>query len=408
MDKIHEGLIIDERYKLVMALGHGSFGRVWLASDMVSNAQVAVKFYKSVDDFPDWERYSKLVMGLDSPYLTKVLSSGIWKGCPYIVMEYFEEGDAFKLVGKLRPCLEDERLIWTFIYDIASGLAYLHNKSIFHQDIKLTNILMNKGHFVIADYETLCRVECFSDVRATVPYVVCPGLHPFLEMDFWPMAYSVYELASGESAFAHHKLEIHPLSSQWSETLRNFLQEDSGYPTLNGKFDLLAEEILKGNSLEVFYASKEANVSSKGIIDLKSHVNEEKADENAVVRIKTLYDLNYNNFFNLKITPEMEQCLQSIKITNVGKVGAMGIYYSGGDYGIVDAHNIIVGFKYDKIEPFCVTSYPHPGRSPRLNFIGAFFHQGNDVGYLKIMEDGSIEEYGRCSNEEFQRLRYMT
>ena len=106
----------------------------------------------------------------------------------------------------------------------------------------------------------------------------------------------------------------------------------------------------------------------------------------------------------------MEQCLQSIKITNVGKVSARGIYYSR-LYGIVDAHNIIVDFKYNKIEPFCVTSSPpQPGRSrsPQLNFIGAFFQQGNDVGYLRIMEDGSIEEYGRWSKDEFQRLRMLT
>lgn len=268
MDKIHEGLIIDERYKLVMALGHGSYGRVWLATDTVSKEVVAIKFYRSEKDVPNWDRYVKTLSDLQHPNLVKVLSSGIWQGHPYIVMEYFEEGDALKLVGHLRPCLEDERLIWNFIHDVASGIAYLHSKNLFHQDIKLTNILMNKGHFVIADYETLCRVEFFSDVRVTIPCVVCPGLNPFLEIDFWPMVYSVYELASGEFAFAHSKLDIHPLSSQWSEALRNFLQEDSGYPTLNGNFDLLAEEILKGDSLEVFYSSKETNVSSKGIIDL--------------------------------------------------------------------------------------------------------------------------------------------
>lgn len=396
----HFGDVIDGRYILSKSLGQGSYGHVWSATDTVSKEIVAIKLYRSKENVPNWECYVKTLSDLQHPNLVKVISSGIWKGCPYIVMEYFEEGDAFKLVGKLRPCLEDERLIWHFIHDVAGGLAYLHGKNLFHQDIKLTNILMNKGHFVIADYETLCRVEFFSDAQSTVPFFVCPGLHPFLEMDFWPMAYSVYELASGESALAHHKLEIHPLSFQWSEALRNFLQEDSGYPTLNGRFVLLAEEILKSDSLEVFYSSKETNVSPKKIIDLKSHVLEEKADGNTVSQVNA-HAVLASNHFDCKITPEMEQCLKSIRIAYDKHCNR---------YGIIDVNGkVLVGYNYDKIEPFRMESWPGPGPSCRFGwFVGAFFHQGNDVGYLRIMEDGSIEVDGKCSKERYQKLCMMT
>ncbi len=256
--KRHPGDVIDGRYTLFKDL-HG----VWSATDTISKEIVAIKFYRSEEVVPDWEHYAKTLLDLQHPNLVKVLSFGIWQGHPYIVMEYFEEGNAFNLVGKLHPCFEDERLIWHFIHDVASGLTYLHSKNLFHQDIKLNNILMNKGHFVIADYETLCHMEFLTTLWPTVPNFFCPGLHPLKEMDFWPMVYSAYELASGESAFLHRKLNIRPLPPQWSEALRSFLQEDSGYPTLYEKeFVLLAEEILRSDSLEVFYSSNEPNLST--------------------------------------------------------------------------------------------------------------------------------------------------
>ena len=402
MDKIHEGLIIDERYKLLMALGHGSFGRVWLASDTVSKTNVAIKFYVSKDDILDWERYVKAISDLQHPNLVQVLSSGIWQGYPYIVMEYFEEGSVLSLMGELRPCLEDERLVWTFIHDTASGLAYLHNKSIFHQDIKLSNILMNKGHFVITDYDTLCRLERFTNSFKIQSAQTRGGFNTTASswlrmMDCVLWCYSIYELASGEFVPFSDEIEIPPLSSQWSEVLRNFLQNgsDAFFNAVS-----LAEEILKGDSLEVFYSSKETNVSPKKIIDLESHVIEEKADGNTVPQINA-HDVLASNLHDCKITPEMEQCLKSIRIAYDKHCNR---------YGIIDVNGkVLVGYNYDKIEPFRMESWPGPGPSCRFGwFIGAFFHQGNDVGYLRIMEDGSIEVDGKCSKERYQELRMMT
>lgn len=73
-------------------------------------------------------------------------------------------------------------------------------------------------------------------------------------------------------------------------------------------------------------------------------------------------------------------------------------------YGIVDNKgNIIVDFLYDEIHNIGEFCWPDPGPLPPPDrfFIGAFFRQGDDSGYLFIKEDGSITEYKRCSHKEF-------
>lgn len=62
-------------------------------------------------------------------------------------------------------------------------------------------------------------------------------------------------------------------------------------------------------------------------------------------------------------------------------------------YGIVDgARNDIVDFLYDEISNFGEFCWPRPGPLPPKEyfFIGAFFRQVDNVGYLVINEDGSV------------------
>lgn len=82
-------------------------------------------------------------------------------------------------------------------------------------------------------------------------------------------------------------------------------------------------------------------------------------------------------------------------------------------YGIVDDKgNIIVDFLYDEIHNIGEFCWPGPGPGPlpppERFFIGAFFRQGNDAGYLFIKEDGGITEYKRCSHKEFISLTQLT
>lgn len=76
-------------------------------------------------------------------------------------------------------------------------------------------------------------------------------------------------------------------------------------------------------------------------------------------------------------------------------------------YGIVDGSgNVIVDFIYDEILNFRECCWPGPGSLPPREdfFIGAFFRQGENVGYLVIHDDGSVTEFEKCTYKHFNFL----
>ena len=430
MENIHEGLIINERYKLVKNLGQGSYGKVWLAIDVASNVNVAIKFYLSEKDFPDWERFAKRVMDLKHPNLVNVFSFGVWHERPFLVMEYFEEGNAANLIGKLNPCPKDEKLIWTFIHDIASGLAFLHGNNIAHRDIKLYNILMKEGHFFIADFETLCYVEPFTnkDLRKTIKsreFIMFGEMNycapeesfsskPLFPVDIWHLGSSIYMLIDKGVTIKVNELirkDIYK-ESRWSVDLKELvgrcLSDNSGERPYAEQIVQKAETIVKRNVVEESY-SRQTNATintntDNSRLDIEQSSSDSSKDDTRNI-IFTHYAIECKGLFNCCISSEAKQRLESILIVN-SESGTRG------KYGIIDTQdNVIVDFNYDMIYPFRITWLPGPGPysgNPNTKFIGAFFRQGNNVGYLRVKEDGTIEEYGKCSSDEFRQLCCLT
>lgn len=67
-------------------------------------------------------------------------------------------------------------------------------------------------------------------------------------------------------------------------------------------------------------------------------------------------------------------------------------------------------FLYDDIHNIGEFCWPGPGPLPPPDrfFIGAFFRQGADAGYLIIKKDGGMTEYKRCSYKKFVSLSQLT
>lgn len=246
MEEIRKGLTINSRFTLEEYKGSGTFGEVWRAKDSQKNKDVAIKIYISLnrqgcDEF--LEEY-KIASGLVHENLLVTEQYDVWQNRPYLTMKYCAKGSAANLVGKLKPTIKDERLIWAFIHDVSAGLAYLHNLEpdpIVHQDIKPDNVLMDSnGTFMITDFgiskkvRNTLRSQSKRAVEAGATAYMGPERFskqpaPILASDIWSLGASIYELAQGELPFSgmggimlKNGAEM-PDIEGWSEDLNNII-----------------------------------------------------------------------------------------------------------------------------------------------------------------------------------------
>lgn len=204
---LSEGHIIAEHYKLVKQLGHGSFGDVWLAHNMLADIDVAIKFYGTFDQkgLEGFRNEFKIAYKLNHPNLLSINHFDVYENCPYLVMPYCANGSASKFIGNI-----SEPELWKFIYDVSSGLAFLHEQQppIVHQDIKPDNILITaEGRYVISDFgisrsfrTMMSRTNNLSS--GTLAYM---GPERFSEQpmmvlasDIWALGMTLFELMTGD------------------------------------------------------------------------------------------------------------------------------------------------------------------------------------------------------------------
>ena len=63
-----------------------------------------------------------------------------------LVMEFADDGDLYQKILKQQKAnqLIDEKEIWKIIIEMARALNILHQKKIFHRDLKSANVFMNR------------------------------------------------------------------------------------------------------------------------------------------------------------------------------------------------------------------------------------------------------------------------
>lgn len=242
MEEIKEGVRIKDRYVLNKYIGSGSFGEVWLAHDELLDIDVAVKIYVSLDPRGISEFRSEYIttMGLSHPNLLTSSYFDVWEHRPYLVMKFCNNGSVTGIVGE-----SNEKQVWQFIHDVASGLRYLHelDEPLIHQDIKPDNILMDEdGHFLITDFgiskkmRSTMRKQSRRAIGAGATAYMGPERFdsdptPVKASDIWSLGASIYELATGDLPFngmggcmLKNGADIPNIGQEWSRQLNDVMR----------------------------------------------------------------------------------------------------------------------------------------------------------------------------------------
>jgi serine/threonine-protein kinase len=143
-----------DRYTIERELGRGGMATVYLAHDLRHDRPVALKVLH-----PDlaatlgperFQREIRTTARLQHPHILPVLDSGeaaaqLWYTMPYVEGESLRD----RLRRESQLPLDDALQITR---EVADALSYAHSQGIVHRDIKPGNILLSRGHALVADF----------------------------------------------------------------------------------------------------------------------------------------------------------------------------------------------------------------------------------------------------------------
>jgi serine/threonine protein kinase/formylglycine-generating enzyme required for sulfatase activity len=213
-----DGQLLSDRYLLERKLGQGGMGVVYFARDLqVGGETFAIKLLNSeIRQLPEAlemvREEVRKTRSLAHPNIVGVYSVNVDRDDVFILMEYLE--------GKaLNTVLDDDfgrgmpfNRAWPWIQDICTGLAYAHDHSVIHSDLKPSNIFVTtSGKAKLLDFGIARaarggtgRFDPATLAALTPAYASCEMLEgdkPDQRDDVYALGCVIYEMLSGKHPF---------------------------------------------------------------------------------------------------------------------------------------------------------------------------------------------------------------
>ncbi|KAJ5495392.1 hypothetical protein N7539_000508 [Penicillium diatomitis] len=213
-DNFTKDVLLDGRFRTVAPLNHGSFGMVFLATDVTTGNEVAIKcLAKSTSTDPSAadDRFEELEchqrFGFHSN-LVNLIHNFETEHHTYLVLEYCANGDLYEAIRLNRGPLETEH-VRDFMLQLISAVEFMHANGIYHRDIKPENIflthegVMKLGDFGLATREPWCHEACVGSDRYMAPEQYDPGSTGYspAQADVWSIGICMLNILFARNPF---------------------------------------------------------------------------------------------------------------------------------------------------------------------------------------------------------------
>ena len=151
METLPSGTILKGRYRVERVLGNGGFGHVYLAIDLQTGQQYAVKEYLVTGSSgkAQLEHEARVLRYLHHPNLPAFQDAFDERGRYYVVLGYIEGRDLTDCIRAARTRGEGVSLerILNWLISICDAVTFLHSQTppFIHRDIKPDNIRITPG-----------------------------------------------------------------------------------------------------------------------------------------------------------------------------------------------------------------------------------------------------------------------
>ncbi len=199
-------------YVLGATIGEGTFGKVRLATHILTGEKVAVKVLEKcrIADSSDIDRVTReihILKIIRHPNLIQLYEIIETSAQLYLITDYASGGELFDyIVSNSRV---KEREACRFFQQIISGVEYLHKIGVVHRDLKPENLLLDHAHNVkMVDFglsniystgeklKTACGSPCYA-----APEMIAGKKYIGVQVDIWSAGVVLFALVCGYLPF---------------------------------------------------------------------------------------------------------------------------------------------------------------------------------------------------------------
>lgn len=218
------GRVIDGRYRLEALLGTGGLGAVYRATQLRLDRAIAVKVLHEQHAANEelrarFDREARSLAALSHPNVIPVVDCGVDDDTPYLVMELME---GQSLEDALTQGIDLERALHIAI-EVASALAYTHERGIIHRDLKPGNIFLQEtpdgretvrvldfglAKFLVPGTADLTRAGMIMGTPGYIPPEQASGDRITPRTDIYSLGIVLFEMVTGSLPFEGETLDV--------------------------------------------------------------------------------------------------------------------------------------------------------------------------------------------------------